>query len=400
MAGIVNKVKEALSSDKSHEAPQGATGPHGSKVANTVDPRVDSDRDHRANPATGTNVGGYSDPASTHATHGYNTSNTGNTGTTGTTHGNVTGFDDPAGTHGPHGSRVTNVADPRVDSDRDHRGAGLGGNSTHTGTGIMGSSGQHTGNTGNTGHTDFAGSNTGHTSLTGQSHTGPTHTGHNDFAGNNTGHTGLTGQSHTGPTHTGHSDFAGNNNGHTGLTGQSHTGHSDFAGNNSGHTGLTGFTGQSHTGPTHTGQTGFASNNGHTGLTGQSGHTGQTSHIGQTGHTGQTDFASTAGTMHAGSSPGPAANTAGPHKSDMMNKIDPRVDSDLDGSKTYGGNKTYEQTQATSSSTHKDPTDAAQVPPSVMREAVGDPLIEHEDGSHGREGRHQSISHQEAHRGI
>jgi hypothetical protein len=51
----------------------------------------------------------------------------------------------------------------------------------------------------------------------------------------------------------------------------------------------------------------------------------------------------TAGTVHAGSSPGPAANTAGPHKSDVLNKIDPRVDSDLDGSKTYGGNKTYQQ---------------------------------------------------------
>jgi hypothetical protein len=38
--------------------------------------------------------------------------------------------------------------------------------------------------------------------------------------------------------------------------------------------------------------------------------------------------------------PGPAQNTAGPHKSDMLNKVDPRVDSDLNGSKTYGGNKT------------------------------------------------------------
>lgn len=38
--------------------------------------------------------------------------------------------------------------------------------------------------------------------------------------------------------------------------------------------------------------------------------------------------------------PGPAPTTAGPHKSDMMNKADPRVDSNLDGSKTYGGNKT------------------------------------------------------------
>ncbi|KAL6907022.1 hypothetical protein GGI43DRAFT_250212 [Trichoderma evansii] len=39
---------------------------------------------------------------------------------------------------------------------------------------------------------------------------------------------------------------------------------------------------------------------------------------------------------------GPAANTAGPHKSDMLNKADPRVDSDLDNSKTFGGDKTYQ----------------------------------------------------------
>lgn len=30
-----------------------------------------------------------------------------------------------------------------------------------------------------------------------------------------------------------------------------------------------------------------------------------------------------------GPSDGPAPNTAGPHKSDMLNKLDPRVDSDL-----------------------------------------------------------------------
>ncbi|RSL52610.1 hypothetical protein CEP54_010823 [Fusarium duplospermum] len=40
---------------------------------------------------------------------------------------------------------------------------------------------------------------------------------------------------------------------------------------------------------------------------------------------------------------GPAPNTAGPHKSDMMNKADPRVDSDLDGSKTVGRDKTFER---------------------------------------------------------
>jgi len=43
---------------------------------------------------------------------------------------------------------------------------------------------------------------------------------------------------------------------------------------------------------------------------------------------------------HATPGSGTAQNTAGPHNSDMMNKLDPRVDADLDGSKTIGGNKT------------------------------------------------------------
>ncbi|POS68574.1 hypothetical protein DHEL01_v213032 [Diaporthe helianthi] len=103
-----------------------------------------------------------------------------------------------------------------------------------------------------------------------------------------------------------------------------------------------------------------------------------------------------AGTSHIGSGPGPAANTAGPHKSDMLNKVDPRVDSDLNGSKTVGGNKTYQQT-ANTSVAHKDPTDAAQVPPSVLREHVGDPDILHNDPHHGHDQRHGSVSHQEAH---
>ncbi|KAF2271193.1 hypothetical protein CC78DRAFT_589070 [Lojkania enalia] len=47
--------------------------------------------------------------------------------------------------------------------------------------------------------------------------------------------------------------------------------------------------------------------------------------------------------MTGGSTPsGPASHTTGPHKSDMMNEADPRVDSNLDGSKTYGGNHTMD----------------------------------------------------------
>ena len=41
----------------------------------------------------------------------------------------------------------------------------------------------------------------------------------------------------------------------------------------------------------------------------------------------------------AGSSYNQSNTTAGPHKSDMANKLDPRVDSDLDGSKTIGSQR-------------------------------------------------------------
>jgi hypothetical protein len=38
---------------------------------------------------------------------------------------------------------------------------------------------------------------------------------------------------------------------------------------------------------------------------------------------------------------GTATQTAGPHNSNLLNKLDPRVDSDMDGSQTIGGNRTY-----------------------------------------------------------
>ncbi|KAK2624969.1 hypothetical protein QTJ16_005338 [Diplocarpon rosae] len=44
---------------------------------------------------------------------------------------------------------------------------------------------------------------------------------------------------------------------------------------------------------------------------------------------------------HATAGSGTAQNTAGPHNSDVLNSLDPRVDSDRDGSKTYGGNATH-----------------------------------------------------------
>ncbi|KAJ0353772.1 hypothetical protein KNSL1_001800 [Colletotrichum chrysophilum] len=102
-----------------YDDPSGTHGPHNTRTGNLADPRVDSDRDHRGAPGTG--LSGTTHGA-THGTHGTH-------GTSGLSNSNFrTGYDDPEGTHGPHSGRVANAVDPRVDSDRDHRGAPYGAN--------------------------------------------------------------------------------------------------------------------------------------------------------------------------------------------------------------------------------------------------------------------------------
>ena len=245
-------------------------------------------------PATGTNVGGYQDPAAGAHVPGH-------TGTT----GNVTGYDDPTGTHGPHGSRVANAADPRVDSDRDHRGA-------HAGVGGVGSTGHHTGPTG-TGY--------GNSNVT---------TGYNDPTGTHGPH-GSRVANAADPRVDSDRDHRG---AHAGVGGIGATGH--------------------HTGPTsHTGAgtgAGYGSSNVATGYNDPTGthgpHGTRTANAADPRIDSDRDHRGApgaAGTLHAGSGPGPAPHTAGPHKSDVLNKADPRVDSDLDGSKTVGGNKTFQQ---------------------------------------------------------
>lgn len=143
-------------------------------------------------------------------------------------------------------------------------------------------------------------------------------------------------------THTTGSGLTGNTHG-SGLTGNNH----------STHTG-TGIGGTTHSG-THMGNT----HGTHTGTTG-----GLSSSTNAGPHDsnmmnkvdprvdsdldgrGNRHGAATGGLMgasgsHATAGSGTAQNTAGPHNSDMMNKVDPRVDSDRDGSKTVGGNKTH-----------------------------------------------------------
>jgi hypothetical protein len=278
MSSIVNKVKDAMSSDKSHEAPEGTHGPHATRTGNTLDPRVDSDRDGRANPSAGNwssggNTTGYNDPEGTHGPHGtraanaldprvdsdrdnrgttggYGSSGLGGTGGYGSS--NTTGYNDPEGTHGPHGSRAANALDPRVESDPDNRGAGTCGSSR-------------------------LGGSTGY----GYGSANPV-TGRNDPEG----------------THGPHGTRTGNT-----LDPRVD---SDRDGRSAGGYGSTG---------------------------GSYGRTGGGNEFSRGEYSTGTEY---------GSGPGPAPNTAGPHRSDLANKVDPRVDSDRDNSRTLGRDRTYE----------------------------------------------------------
>ncbi|TVY14558.1 hypothetical protein LARI1_G008403 [Lachnellula arida] len=340
MSGAINKVKDALHLNKdetttsttgttgTHTAgthttgthtgvPEGTAGPHGSRVANAADPRIDSDLDstrHTGTGYTGTGTGA-----------GVGHTGVGHTGTTHTTHttGAHTGTGIGSSNHGsttvgPHSSDTANKLDPRVDSDL---------SKTHNTTG--------------------------------------THTTH--------GTTGLTGSHNTAGTHTTHGTT-----GHTGLDGT-------HAGNTSGtHTGTTG--GISHStnaGPHNSNLANQADPRVDSDLDGKGNRHGAA--------TGASAGVFGASGSHATAGSGTAQNTAGPHNSDTLNKVDPRVDSDRDGSKTFGGNKTH----AGTATTHRDVHDASQVPPSVFAAHQGEADI-----SDDRTRRHSVVSHQEKLSGV
>lgn len=327
MSGFVNKVKEALHSDK----PSQPEGTHGTHSSGTADPRIDSDRDHRA-ARTG---GGLHEPA-------YNTAGTHEASHIGTgTHegafagGNNRGHGGPApNTDGPHKSDMLNKADPRIDSDRDYsrnmganpeRSADIGHNTGSSTTGTHHSAlGSSTGTHGAT-----TGYNTRSTGATAYDAPESTYGQHNNRLANaadpridsDRDHRGAVG--HTGTT-TGLSNSTGHHAG--GISAPTTTSHNTRTTGTTGYDAPEGTYGQHNSRLANTADPRIDSDRDHRSAPGHSSNT--TSH-----HTGTT--------TGLGSSAGPAPHTAGPHKSDMLNKVDPRVDSNLDGSKTYGGDKTY-----------------------------------------------------------
>ncbi|KAG8677125.1 hypothetical protein FPOAC1_003137 [Fusarium poae] len=410
MSGLINKVKDAIHSDKDkkHDStttgthnthnthntssglPEGTAGPHGSRAANAADPRVDSDLDSTRRTGAGHTTGGL---GSTTGTTGHTTGTAGHTtgglGHTENMPGHSTGLGStghssglPEGSVGPHSSRAANAADPRVDSDLDStRRTGAG----HT-TGGLGSTTGHT--TGTTGHT--AGGLGSHTE---------------NLPGHSTGTTGMTGTGRHSENLPGHSTGLGST-GHS--TGIGSTGHS--SGLPEGSVGPHGSRAANAADPRVDSDLDSSRRSG--GLGGNTydqtttGTSGLSSHgAGAHGPTGT--HSSGLGGTHSGShmagntaydstNPGPAPKTAGPHKSDMLNKADPRVDSNLDGSKTVGKEKTFETSEPNFA--NRDPTDATQVPPSIMQKHVPTEIAhDNLESDHSR--RHSSVN-QEHHRGL
>lgn len=262
-------------------------GPHDSKLMNKLDPRVDSDRDGR-------NAFGTTGSADT-TTKSFEQSQTQSTPTSTTAHG--------AGStnHGPHSSNLMNKLDPRVDSDRDHRsnpthstttGTTMGAGAGTMGAGTMGTSttaGPHDSNIANKMDPRVDSDRSTYGTTTGQ-------------YGTTTG-TGMTGTGLTGTSTTGTS---------TGMAGTGMTGH------------------QYNTRSTNAGpHDSNLANKMDPRVDSDMDNRARHQHMGTTtGVPAGSSYASTGTTEQYG--------TAGPHKSDLMNKLDPRVDSDLDGSRTVG----------------------------------------------------------------
>lgn len=366
MSSLINKVKDKLHSDNKTEQPEGTHGPHSSRTANAADPRVDSDRDHREN--LGRHDGSYTTGGDNYSYGGDTTTSSGMTGTGGTFDSSKgsTGFGSTAATGpasktaGMHSSNMANKADPRVDSDLDgSRNMGLrsGGATAGTGTDTYGSSNTQSETTGFGTSTGPAPKTAGtHKSdmlnkadprvdsdLDGSRNMGlKSHGATYDAPSGNTGMTGSSG--------TAMGSGMGSGMGTDTLTGSGATGTYGSSGRDTyGSTGTDtlGSSGRDTLGSSGTGAYGSTGTGTDTyGSTGTHGSSG----LGSTGHhTKDTSSAFGAGTGSVGGSfgdarnTGPAPNTAGPHKSDMMNKADPRVDSDLDNSKTLMGDKTFSQ---------------------------------------------------------
>ncbi|CAG8009686.1 unnamed protein product [Penicillium olsonii] len=358
---------EPVGTGASHESGLSSNhGPHDSNLANTADPRVDSDRSahhttstgHSSGPlGTGSSTGAYeSGRSSNHGPHdsniantadprvdsdrsAYNTSSTGHSSTGGLGSGAGVGAGTNAyesgrsSNHGPHDSNIANTADPRVDSDRSKYGTGSTGHSStgHSTTGALGAgaglgaagaaAGAYGANhSSNHGPHDSNIANTADPRVDSDRSTFGT-----GSSGLNTGsHTGSVGSGGLGGSHTGSTGYGSNP-----LSGTHDSSRSSNYGPH-----------DSNVGNTVDPRVDSDLDNRHT-STGTGLNTG--SHAGS--HSGSTSYGSATPLTGAGNSANAQESARstnhGPHDSNVANKLDPRVDSD--NSKGYDFNKDVRQ---------------------------------------------------------
>ncbi|KAL4892129.1 hypothetical protein BDV59DRAFT_180908 [Aspergillus ambiguus] len=273
MSGVINKVKDAVTGH--HGSGETANhGPHHSKLANKLDPRVDGTN---APQSTGF-VTSETTTAARPVTSGTKATNTGPHDS------NMANKIDPrvdsdrdnrarhqemGGTYGPHNSNLANKADPRVDSDIDNRSSGVPYNtSVAYATGARGSTTSNASGVQTTTYT-------------------PT-TAHGD-------------------TSTRTFEEAQ----HTTTTNEPH-----FSSN--------------HTGPTTRSST--------AGPHGSNMMNKLDPRV-DSDRDNRARHASMASSSY--NTPGTTSSTTGPHTSNMANKLDPRVDSDMDNRQNFGGQRSY-----------------------------------------------------------
>jgi len=218
------------------------------------------------------------------------------------------------GVAGPHSSRAANAADPRVDSDLDGS-HNAGAHTTTRSTGL-------TGNGLTSDSTNYAGS-TGTTAGA-----GPIHSSHISNKLDPRVDSDLDGSRNAGLTQT-----SGNTAGTTaGVHGSGIHGAQTSTTGTYPTTGTTGgLSSSTNAGPHDSNLANKVDPRVDSDLDGRGNRHGATTGHGLFGASGS----------HATPGSGTAQNTAGPHNSDTANKLDPRVDSDMDGSKTLGGNRTH-----------------------------------------------------------
>jgi hypothetical protein len=291
-------------------------GPHSNDLLNKLDPTVDSmsGGTQVLGPGINASTHGHAPPQTSTARTAHGTTGTGprfasqpevgnNYGPQHNAHQAPAGGPAaPEGTYGPHSSRLANALDPRIDSDRDNRAS-----APMQGQNTMGHPGQNTiGHQGPVGQpgAPIQGQNT-------MGHQGPIGQPGAPIQGQNTmGHPGQTTMGHPGQTTMGHPGQ--NTMGHPGQNAMGHPGQNTM----------------DHRGPV--GPTGAASDT-------AAPHSSHVANVLDPRIDSDRDGAGRAPmqghgqntTIHQGPvvQPGPATTTAGPHRSNLLNKLDPGVDS-------------------------------------------------------------------------